>query len=358
MEDYKRLGNYQEKMKEIKIEEKEEVLEFKKFTTNLNTIFAIGGTIRDTKNRYLTALKMQDEKTAEKQKKHTEMLISQIEKTTHILKDTYPQVEESLARGFEKAKKDPKFKQIKDKAEQFRAKGLAKDDRESLAQKGLTKEQIEYVDKSARKQTYDELPQKSAEGIRLVYDTAMETYDESIKEVREIERIDSLMLNDKLRLLLKEGLITADEFNERRDHLEHEVSYPIWEIWPIGLEHISKLKEKGINTTVDLLEKSKKKSERVKLARELNVDGKLVDQWVFIADVMRIKGIGMEYYILLADFGIKSVDDLTKSKPDILYKQLIKHIEKTNWGGKPPTEELVTEWIKNAKETEKVISDI
>jgi len=349
MEDYKKLGNYQEKIKEYEIEEKEELREFKKFVKNLNVVLAIRDTIVDTRNRYLSALKMQDGGIAEKQRKHAEKLQSQIEDSVSILKDHWPQVEESLTQGFEKIKKDPKYKEIKAKTDDLKNKGLSKKDREFLAQKGLKKEQIEYADEFARKHTFEEVPENKAVSIKGIYNVALEAYAETTKEVNEILRIDSLIHNDKLRVLLDVDLITADEFNSRRDHLEHEISYPIWEIWPIGLEYISRLLEKKITSTTDLLEKCKKKPDRVKLAKELDIDDKLVDHWILIADIMRIKGIGMEYQLLLENFGIKSTSDLLKQKANILYKQLIKYIENTKWSGKPPSEEMVNEWMQSAK---------
>lgn len=358
MDDYKRLQNYQEKMKDSKVEEREELVEFKKSTRNLNTILAIRDTIVDTRNRYLTALKMQDEKIAEKQKKHADTLKSQIEDSVNQLKKHWPQVKASLSKGFEKEKKNPKFKQLKDKAQRVRTEGLSEKDKDFLRGKGLKPEQFEYVEEAARKQKDDEVFQDYVEKIKPMYDLALEAYDESLGEVKEIERIDSLTLNDKLRLLCREGLITAEEFNDRRDHLEQEVNYPIWEIRSIDLEHASKFVEKGIESTSDFLEKCRNKSDRIILARELDIDAKLIDNWVLIADLMRIRGIGNEYQLLLEDFGIKSVSDLAKSKEDILHKQLIKHIEKTNWGGELPTQELVGEWIVSAKDSMKTSTNI
>lgn len=356
MEDYKELGDYKKRLKDHEIEDKEEMREFKKFVTTLDLMTALRDTIVDTRNRYLTALKMQDDKVAQKQKEHAVKLGSRVEESLDKLEKHWPKVEDSLTQGFERAKKEPGFKKGKDKAEGFKAVGLSKDDRDFLAGKGLEKAQIDHAEKFAREVTADDLTRNHALSIRPVFDLAKAVSDESAREVEEINRVDSLILNDKLRLLLKEDMITQEEYAERRDDLEQETGYPVWEIWSIGMENSSRLVEAGINTTDDLVGRCAKGSDRKELAKELGVDVKSVDHWALAADMMRVKGVGLEYQILLADLGIKSVSDLARENPETLFKKLSKHIEKVNWGGKPPTSESVAKWVENAKDAGESVS--
>src|SRR5262245_56577238 len=76
------------------------------------------------------------------------------------------------------------------------------------------------------------------------------------------------------------------------------------EIEGIGETYAAKLKDAGVTTTDDLLEKGASPKGREELAASTGISSKLILEWINHADLERIKGIGWEYADLLEAAGV------------------------------------------------------
>ena len=66
----------------------------------------------------------------------------------------------------------------------------------------------------------------------------------------------------------------------------------IMDIEGIGPAYAKKLTEAGVKTTDDLLKLGASAKGREELGKKTGIDGKLVLEWVNLADLYRIKGVG------------------------------------------------------------------
>ena len=73
----------------------------------------------------------------------------------------------------------------------------------------------------------------------------------------------------------------------------------IKEIEGIGPAYAAKLKDAGVSTTDQLLDKGATPKGREELAASTGISAKLLLEWVNHVDLERIKGIGWEYADLL-----------------------------------------------------------
>jgi predicted flap endonuclease-1-like 5' DNA nuclease len=97
-----------------------------------------------------------------------------------------------------------------------------------------------------------------------------------------------------------------------------------------------KLKAVGIGTTFQLLERGAELKGRKELAHATHIPEKMLDGWVQMADVMRVKGVGPDVTRLLAACGVHTVAQLkTHSK---------QHLSEN-----PPSMEHLQAWIAQAQ---------
>ncbi len=100
------------------------------------------------------------------------------------------------------------------------------------------------------------------------------------------------------------------------------MGYGIDEIEGIGASCAAKLKEAGIGTTEDLLERCASKKGRVACAEATGISEKLILRWVNMADLMRIRGVGEQFAELLERAGVDSVKELRRRNAENLTAKL------------------------------------
>ncbi|MCA9366210.1 DUF4332 domain-containing protein, partial [Candidatus Kaiserbacteria bacterium] len=88
------------------------------------------------------------------------------------------------------------------------------------------------------------------------------------------------------------------------------MSYSIEEIEGIGPEYGQKLRDVDIQTTDDLLRRCGDKKGREGVATESGLSEKHLLEWVNLADLMRINGVGEEFADLLEEAGVDTVKEL------------------------------------------------
>jgi predicted flap endonuclease-1-like 5' DNA nuclease len=124
----------------------------------------------------------------------------------------------------------------------------------------------------------------------------------------------------------------------------------------IGPAYSQKLKDAGIATSKDLLEKGATRQGRQDLAEETGISSKLILTWIHAVDLYRIKGVGAEYADLLDKAGVNTVLELAQRNPDNLHEKLIEVNLEKHLVREVPSLSKVKDWIEQAAALPRVIS--
>lgn len=117
----------------------------------------------------------------------------------------------------------------------------------------------------------------------------------------------------------------------------------------IGPVFAKKLRAKGVRSTGELLKRGATKKGRGLLADKTGISETLILEWVNLADLMRIKGIGEEYSDLLEEAGVDTIKELRNRVPKNLYEKMLETNEKKKLVRRTPTLKMVEDWVKQAK---------
>jgi predicted flap endonuclease-1-like 5' DNA nuclease len=121
------------------------------------------------------------------------------------------------------------------------------------------------------------------------------------------------------------------------------------EIEGIGEVYSAKLKGAGVDTVEELLEAGATPQGRQELEEKTGIGHKLILEWVNLADLMRIKGVGGEYADLLEEAGVDTVKELRHRNPDNLHAALLEINEQKRLVRQVPGRDQVADWIEQAK---------
>ena len=124
----------------------------------------------------------------------------------------------------------------------------------------------------------------------------------------------------------------------------------------IGPVFARKLAKAGIRGTGGLLTKGATPKGRKELAAKSGIGGKLILEWVNLADLYRIKGVGSEYSDLLEEAGVDTVAELAKRNAENLFKALKETNDHKALVRRLPTLEQVANWIEQAKKLPRVLT--
>lgn len=117
----------------------------------------------------------------------------------------------------------------------------------------------------------------------------------------------------------------------------------------IGPVYAEKLREAGTGSVETLLEAGATPEGRRRLEEKTGIGHKLILEWVNLADLMRIKGIGEEYSDLLEEAGVDTVKELRNRVPANLHKAIVEVNEAKELVRRLPTLGMVANWIEQAK---------
>jgi predicted flap endonuclease-1-like 5' DNA nuclease len=120
----------------------------------------------------------------------------------------------------------------------------------------------------------------------------------------------------------------------------------------IGGKYTQKLQAAGIKSTDQLLEKGGSRKGRQELAENAGISETLILEWVNLADLMRVNGIGEEYSDLLEEAGVDTVKELRNRNPENLYKAIQEVNARKKLVRQLPGLSKVEAWIKSAKDLE------
>lgn len=127
------------------------------------------------------------------------------------------------------------------------------------------------------------------------------------------------------------------------------MSYKIEEIEGVGAVYGEKLKNAGVVSVPELLEKCAAKAGRVALAQTTGISEKLILKWTNHADLFRINGVGPQFAELLEAAGVDTVKELRNRVPENLHAKLVETNEAKKLVGRVPAVSQVTDMIEEAK---------
>jgi len=123
----------------------------------------------------------------------------------------------------------------------------------------------------------------------------------------------------------------------------------------IGEKYATKLKMIGISTTATLLDRGRTPRGRKEIAEKSKISKTLILEWVNLADLFRIKGVGEEYSDLLEEAGVDTVVELAQRNPTNLYASVVEVNKKNKLVRKLPTEDQIKDWVKQAKRLPRIV---
>lgn len=124
----------------------------------------------------------------------------------------------------------------------------------------------------------------------------------------------------------------------------------------IGETFKGKLAEAGISTVEGLLEKGSTKAGRKAIAESSGIaEGKILD-WVNMADLFRIDGIGSQFAELLKAAGVDTVKELRTRNAENLHAALTKTQEEKGLTKVVPPLSKVEDFVAQAKSLEPVVT--
>ncbi|PKO07715.1 MAG: DUF4332 domain-containing protein [Chloroflexi bacterium HGW-Chloroflexi-3] len=129
----------------------------------------------------------------------------------------------------------------------------------------------------------------------------------------------------------------------------------ISDIEGIGPKYAELLAKEGIKTIEGLLKVGAKSKDRKKLSEVSQISEKLILEWVNLADLFRIKGIGEEYSDLLEEAGVDTVPELALRKPENLLLKLVEINEEKKLVRRLPVLSQVEDWVKQAKDLPRIV---
>jgi len=168
-----------------------------------------------------------------------------------------------------------------------------------------------------RKQKYDSKYWPGAQKV-LIFDTKSEDKDEDIE---------------------------SDKSNSNEPE-KISFYYPVAEVKSLK-KFLSELEVLDIETTFDLLRRSKKPSDRRNIIKALATNTEKFNELLKIVDLMRVKGIGEDEAIILKKVGIDSITELSRKKASDLHAKIKTYT--TENGLTVPKESEISMWIEQAK---------
>ena len=131
----------------------------------------------------------------------------------------------------------------------------------------------------------------------------------------------------------------------------------IKEIEGIGPVYAEKLAEAGITSVEGLLQEGASKTGRNGISKTTGIDAKKILQWVNMADLFRIKGVGEEYSNLLeVAGGVDTVKELRNRNAANLQAKMAEVNEEKNLVRNTPSLSMVEGWVSQAKELDPMVT--
>ncbi len=126
-------------------------------------------------------------------------------------------------------------------------------------------------------------------------------------------------------------------------------SYPIEAIEGIGKVYGQKLAKVGVRTTKALLDRAATPKGRKNLSDQSGIDDGRILKFANLADLMRVKGVAIQYSELLEAAGVDTVKELRTRRADNLQAKMAEINAKKKLVRSVPSLSAVTKWVAEAK---------
>lgn len=112
----------------------------------------------------------------------------------------------------------------------------------------------------------------------------------------------------------------------------------------------SQLKVCGINTTEQLLQQTETLQDKQALAQQLQVNLRIINKWVALADLARLPSVSYQYSGVLLHSGVASVSQLIEIPASRLHRQILRlHVTTLQKKTLCPPVKIVQQWITEAR---------
>jgi predicted flap endonuclease-1-like 5' DNA nuclease len=129
----------------------------------------------------------------------------------------------------------------------------------------------------------------------------------------------------------------------------------ITDIEGIGSAYADKLRRSDVRTSDDLLKKAGTRKGRKELSEQIGVSEKVILQWLFMADLLTIEGIGPDEADLLNAAGVDYKPELALRNAQSLHEKMLAVNEKKRLVHTVPTLKEVVRWIELARKAPRLI---
>jgi hypothetical protein len=113
-----------------------------------------------------------------------------------------------------------------------------------------------------------------------------------------------------------------------------------------------KLAEMDLHTVDDLFQKIKEPEGRKELREHLGISDEQISDWANWSQLIGLKGLGIQNFLLLKEAGVDDVHTLAQQKPRELYTQLVRANRDHRITSQPIDMAKVKIWIRAARKTE------
>ena len=134
------------------------------------------------------------------------------------------------------------------------------------------------------------------------------------------------------------------------------MEYRIEEIEGIGSVYAARLREAGVDTTADLLQRGSARAGRETLAEITGISPALILKWVNHADLFRIKGVAGQFAELLEAAGVDTVKELRHLVPANLHARLVEVNGARHLCGRVPAEVEIARMVQQAADLQPVVT--
>jgi predicted flap endonuclease-1-like 5' DNA nuclease len=124
----------------------------------------------------------------------------------------------------------------------------------------------------------------------------------------------------------------------------------------IGPKYAEILKQHGIDTTDRLLELCCSRSGREELAEKTSISVSKILKWVNMCDLFRINGVAGQFAELLECSGVDTIKELRNRNAENLAMQMAEVNAEKRIGKSCPSTRTVSDWIRQAKALEPLVT--
>ena len=120
----------------------------------------------------------------------------------------------------------------------------------------------------------------------------------------------------------------------------------------IESQYREKLTEMELHTVDELFQRIEKPEGHKELVEKMGISDDQISDWLKWSQLIRLKGLGIENFLLLEKLGIDDVKTLARQEPFKLYEELVRLNKHHRITSQPLDVAKVKVWIRAAKKTE------